>query len=152
MVGFSRSSNSSRSRRRRLVHGANRNDSNCSRPPARHNLFLQRSPSFSATACSWFIIRVRACTMRWRCHSSWRRSRFSQLGTQIGGSRPSATSPEYAVHLVDPFFVCGRRLRRISDASPTRSSNFSSASSRSNQRACPLASIPTHTPPLTFGR
>jgi CheY-like chemotaxis protein len=26
--------------------------------------FLQRSPSLSATACSWFMIRVRACTMR----------------------------------------------------------------------------------------
>ena len=55
------------------------------RPASRHNLFLQRSPSFSATACSWFMIRVRACTMRCRCHSSCRRSRFSQLGTQICG-------------------------------------------------------------------
>ena len=80
IVGFSRSSNSSRSRRRRLAHGANGNDSSCSRPASRHNLFLQRSPSLSATACNWFMIRVRACTMRCRCHSSCRRSRFSQLG------------------------------------------------------------------------
>src|SRR5262249_15647296 len=31
------------------------------------------------------MMRVRACTMRCRCHSSCRRSRFSQFGTQIGG-------------------------------------------------------------------
>src|SRR5215469_666701 len=82
MVGLSRSSNSSRSCRRRLAQGANRNASSCCRPASRHNLFLQRRPSFRATACSWFIIRVRACTIRCRCHSSCRRSRFSQLGTQ----------------------------------------------------------------------
>jgi hypothetical protein len=27
-------------------------DSSCSRPASRHNFFLQRSPSFSATACN----------------------------------------------------------------------------------------------------
>src|SRR6266852_8347013 len=85
IVGFSRSSNSSRSRRRCLAHGANRIASSCSRPASRHNLFFERSPSFRATACSWFMIRVRACTIRCRCHSSCRRSRFSQLGTQICG-------------------------------------------------------------------
>src|ERR1700680_1647118 len=52
MVGFSRSSSCSRSSRRRLAQGANRNDSSCSRPCCRHNLFLQRSPSFRATACN----------------------------------------------------------------------------------------------------
>ncbi len=52
IVGFSRSSNSSRSCRRRLAQGAHRNDSSCSRPCSRHNLFLQRKPSFRATACS----------------------------------------------------------------------------------------------------
>ena len=41
-----------------------------------------RSPSLSATACSWFIRRVRVCTIRCRCHSSCRRSRFSQLGSE----------------------------------------------------------------------
>src|SRR5208282_428061 len=76
IVGVSRSSNSSRSRRRRLAHGDKRNDSSCSRPASRHKRFLQRSPSLSATACNWFMIRVRACTMRCRCHSSCRRSRF----------------------------------------------------------------------------
>src|SRR5713101_232913 len=35
IVGFSRSSNSSRSRRRRLAHGANLNHSSCSRPRTR---------------------------------------------------------------------------------------------------------------------
>src|SRR5215469_7407229 len=85
IVGFRRSSNSSKSSRRRLAQGASRNVSNCSRPCSLHSFFLQRSPSFRATACNWFIIRVRACTMRCRCHSSCRISRFSQLGTQICG-------------------------------------------------------------------
>jgi hypothetical protein len=31
------------------------------------------------------MIRVRVCTMRCRCHSNCRRSRFSQLGVQIFG-------------------------------------------------------------------
>jgi hypothetical protein len=66
-----------------------RNDSACCRPCLRHNLFLQRSPSLSATACSRFVICVRACTIRCRCHSSCRRSRISQLGTQIFGKRSS---------------------------------------------------------------
>ena len=38
--------------------------------------FLQRTPSLSATACSGFMMRVRACTMRCRCQSSGRKSRF----------------------------------------------------------------------------
>src|SRR5215470_5523185 len=89
MVGLSRSSNSSRSSRRRLAQGAKGNASSCCRPRSRHNLFLQTRPSLSATACSWFMMRVRACTIRCRCHSSCRRSRFSQLGTQIRGKRSS---------------------------------------------------------------
>src|SRR5450759_2553095 len=92
IVGFSRSSNSSRSRRRRFAHGASANDSSCFRPASRHNPFLRRSPSFSATACSWFMIRVRACTIRCRCHSSCRRSRCSQLGTQICRKRSSSNN------------------------------------------------------------
>jgi len=59
-----RSSKLSRSRRRRLAHGANRNDSSCFRPASRHKRFLQRGPSLSATTCNWFMIRVRACTIR----------------------------------------------------------------------------------------
>ncbi len=51
-------------RRRRLAHGANRNDSSCSRPGSRHSRFLQRRPSLSATACNWFMIRVRVYTIR----------------------------------------------------------------------------------------
>ena len=43
----------------RKEHGANRNDSSCFRQAARHKPFLRRSPSFSATACNWFMIRVR---------------------------------------------------------------------------------------------
>ena len=40
-------------------------------------------------------------------------------------------------------FCLRTRFVRISAASPIHNSNFSSASNRSNQRACPLASIPT---------
>jgi len=69
------------SRERRLAHGASRIDSRCSRPCSHHSLSLQRSPSFSATDCSWFMMRVRVCTMRCPCHSGCRRSRFSQLGS-----------------------------------------------------------------------
>jgi len=81
IVGFSRSGNSNRSRRRRLDQGAKRKDSSCCRPCS-----LSRSVVFLRT-----------------------------------------------------------RLSRISAASPIYNSSLSSASSRSNQRACPLASIPTRT-------
>src|SRR5215470_5609633 len=56
IAGFSRSSNSNKSPRRRLPHAASGKDSSCCCPFSRHNLFLQRSPSFSATACNWFMI------------------------------------------------------------------------------------------------
>ena len=36
------------------------------------------------------VVSIRACTMRCRCHSSCRRSRFSQLATQIWGRRSSS--------------------------------------------------------------
>ena len=42
-------------------------------------------PSFSATACSWFMMRVRACTIQCRCHSSCRRSRFSPAPPSLLG-------------------------------------------------------------------
>ena len=122
--GIQRSRSSNRSRRLRLAHGANRIASSCSRPASRHNRFLQRMPSLSATACSWFMTRVRACTMRWRCHSSCRRSRFSQLGTQIRGESSFSINSESVAHPGDPSSVCvlawlGSRLRR---PSTTRSS------------------------------
>ena len=145
IVGVSRSSNSSRSCRRRLAHGDKRNDSSCSRPASRHSPFLQRSPSLSATACNWFMIRVRACTIRCRCHSSCRRSRFSQLGTQIRGKRFSISSCRISCASCRSVFCFRTRFARISLASPIHNSNGSSPSSRSNQRACPLASIPTRT-------
>src|SRR6202142_2234573 len=60
IVGFIRSSSSSRSLRRRQAHGANGSLSNCARPCSLHSFFFRRWPSFIARACSWFIIRVRA--------------------------------------------------------------------------------------------
>ena len=145
IVGVSRSNNSSRSRRRRLAHGANANDSSCSRPASRHSRFLQSKPSLSATACNWFMIRVRACTIRCWCHSSCRRSRFSQLGTQTRGKRSSSNNRRISCASWRSVFCFRTRFVRISAASPIHNSNFSSESSRSNQRACPLASIPTRT-------
>src|SRR5262244_2985575 len=142
MVGLSRSSNSSRSCRRRLAHRAKGNDSSCCRPRSRHNLFLQTRPSLSSTRCSWFMMRVRACTIRCRCHSSCRRSRFSQLGTQIRGKRSSISKRSSSRASSRSVFGLRTRLVSISAASPIHNSKFSSASNRSNQRACPLASIP----------
>src|SRR5215469_17195854 len=63
IVGLSPSSSSNRSSRRRLAHGARENPSSCFRPLSPHGLFLQRSPSLRATACNWFMMRVRICTM-----------------------------------------------------------------------------------------
>src|SRR6266853_505560 len=89
------------------------------------------------------MIRVRACTMRCRCHSSCRRSRFSQLGTQICGKSSFSSNFRISCASWRSVFCLRTRLVRISAASPVHNSRFSSASSRSNQRACPLASIPT---------
>jgi hypothetical protein len=52
---------------------------------AAYGLIL-RAPSLFPLRGRGFMIRVRACTMRCRCHSSCRRSRFSPLGTQIFGT------------------------------------------------------------------
>src|ERR1700684_2086677 len=72
-----------------------------------------------ARACSWFIIRVRIGTMRCRCHSSCRRSRFSGLGTQIRGKLSSNSnlsrsraSLESGLLLADSS---GLNLRGVSD-------------------------------------
>src|SRR6516162_6943667 len=51
-------------------HGASDNACSSARPSGRHNAFLRRRPSLSATTCNWFITRVRICTRRCRCHSS----------------------------------------------------------------------------------
>src|SRR5438045_8960716 len=52
------------------------------------------------------MTRVRVCTMRWRCQSSCRTSRFSQLGSQILGKSSFTITSEYASHLPDPSPVC----------------------------------------------
>ena len=83
ILGFNRSSNSSKSCRRCLLQGAKTSDSNWAHPALLHNPFLRRTPSFRAMACNWFLTLVRICTSRCRCQSSCRRSRFSGLGTQI---------------------------------------------------------------------
>jgi hypothetical protein len=83
--------------------------------------------------------------MRCRCHSSCRRSRFSQLGTQIQGKRSSSNRSRISWASFRSVFCLRFRFVRISAASPIHNSKCNSTSSRSNQRACPLASIPTRT-------
>ena len=135
IVGVSRSSNSSRSRRRRLAHGANAN--RLQLLSSRYRRLLQRSPSLSATAYSWFMIRVRACTIRCRCHSRCRRSRFSPLGTQICGKRSSNNNRKISSASWRSVFCLRTRFVRISAASPIHNSNRNLLNNRSNQRAYP---------------
>jgi hypothetical protein len=112
------------------------------RPASRHNLVLQRRPSLSAAACNWFMTRVRACTMRCRCHSSCRRSRFSQLGTQICGKSSFNINLRISCASWRSVFCLRTHLVPISAASPIHNSKFSSASSRSNQRDLPKIDLP----------
>src|SRR5882724_10403558 len=88
------------------------------------------------------MIRVRACTIRCRCHSSCRRSRFSPFGTQICGKSSFSINFRISSASWRSVFCLRTRFARIFAASPIHNSNFSSESSRSNQRACPLASHP----------
>ena len=83
--------------------------------------------------------------IRCRCHNSCRRSRFSQLGTQICRKRSSSINRRISCASWRSVFCLPTRFVRISAASPIHNSNCNSESSRSNQRACPLASIPTRT-------
>src|SRR5579864_6765554 len=83
--------------------------------------------------------------MRCRCHSSCRRSRFSQLGTQIRGKSSFSSKRRMCCASWRSVFCLRSRFLLISAASPIQNSKFSSASSHSNQSTCPLASIPTRT-------
>src|SRR5207302_304328 len=88
------------------------------------------------------MMRVRTCTMRCRCHNSCRRSRFSQLGTQICGKSSFNMSLRISCASCRSVFCLRTRLLWISAASPIHNSNCNSASSRSNQRACPTGFHP----------
>src|SRR5215471_21123935 len=68
------------------------------------------------------MMRVRACTIRCRCHSSCRRSRFSQLGTQIGGKSFFSNKLRMCCASCRSVFCLRPHLRRISAASPTHNS------------------------------
>jgi hypothetical protein len=91
------------------------------------------------------MIRVRICTNRRRCHNSCRRSRFSGLGTQICGKLFSSISLRSSRASLRSVFCFLIRLALISAGSPIHSSKPNSASSRSNQREYPVASMPTRT-------
>jgi hypothetical protein len=85
----------------------------------------------------------RAHLYRWRCHSNCRRSRFSGLGNQVCRKLPSRISRSRSRASSRSVFRC---LTRVDHGwSPIHTSNPDSASSRSNQREYPLASIPTLT-------
>ena len=58
-------------------------------------------------------MRVRACTMRCRCHSSCRRSRFSQLGTLMGGKPSFSNKPRICCASFRSVF-CLRRVCGVS--------------------------------------
>src|SRR5438093_684144 len=88
------------------------------------------------------MMRVRICTSRCRCQSSCRRSRFSPSATQIRGKRSSIRSRSSSSASWRSVFCLHTRLVRFSAASPIHSSNCTSVSSRSNQRACPTGFHP----------
>src|SRR5947199_7074943 len=88
------------------------------------------------------MMRVRICTIRCRCQSSCRRSRFSPSATQIRGKRSSIRSRSSSSASWRSVFCLHTRLVRFSAASPIHSSNCTSVSSRSNQRACPTGFHP----------
>src|SRR5438094_6171266 len=56
------------------------------------------------------MMRVRTCTMRCRCHSSCRKSRFSQLGTQICGK--SSLSISFRISCASCRSVCLLAMRQ----------------------------------------
>ena len=143
IVGFSRSSNSSRSCRRRLAHGANQNDSSCSRPFSRHNLFLHRTPSFRATACSWFMMRVRACTMRGRCPAVAADRDFLTRYPDLWKSSFSMNL-EDAVDPGDLSSACVRASWR-SRWRPRSTAQLELEEQSFKPARCPLASIPMRT-------
>jgi hypothetical protein len=61
--------------------------------------------------------RIRACTIRWRCHSSCRRSRFSQLATQICGKSSFSMSFRISCASWRSVFCLRTRFVRIRTAS-----------------------------------
>src|SRR6266702_3548023 len=77
------------------------------------------------------MIRVRACTMRCRCQSNCRRSRFFPLGTQICGKRSSSSKRRISCASWRSVFCFRTRLARISAATPIYISICNSASNRS---------------------
>jgi transposase len=74
-----------------------------------------------------------------------RRSRFSQLGTQIRGKSSFSRSLRMCRASSRSVFCLRPRFARITSASPLHSSTPNPSSNRSNQRPCPLASMPTRT-------
>src|SRR5260370_473118 len=112
------------------------------REDAQHILQLMLKDDFPKIwVASWENRDLRQ--LRWRCHSSCRRSRFSQLATQILGKSSFSMSCRICCASSRSVFCFRARLRSISDASPIHNSICNSASRPSNQRAYPLASIPT---------
>src|SRR6202047_3550362 len=97
------------------------------------------------------MIRVRACTIRCRCHSRCRRSRFSQLGTQICRKRSSSSNRRIHCASWRSVFCLPTRFVRISAASPIHSSKCNSES-KSFEPARLSTGFHPHTYPHSLGR
>ena len=104
-------------------------------------------PSFSATARSWFFTRVRICTSRCRWSTRCRTSRSDAGPTQTRNfsNGPLHNSCSRCSASRASVFCWRGAAARIAAGFPHHNSYPSSARKRSNQRACPLASIPTRT-------
>ena len=89
--------------------------------------------------------------MRCRCHSSCRKSRFSQFGAQIQGKRFSISNRSSSCASCRSVFCLRTRLLRIWAASPMRNSKWSSPSRRSNPRAVHWLPFPGIRFPLEHG-
>src|SRR5215469_5837241 len=134
IVGFNRSSSSSKSCRRRAAQGASRSDSNWARPDLLHSAFLRRTPSFHGHRLQLIRDPRPHLQQPMPVPQHWRRSRFSALGTHPRGKRSSSSSCSSSAASRRSVFCFRTRLALIFAGSPIHSSNPSSASSRSNQR------------------
>jgi hypothetical protein len=142
MVGAMRWNNSSNSFRHRLAQGANDSFSNCARVfapqlflPAKALVHRQRLQLIHDSHAHLH----QPMPMPQQC----RRLRFSESGTQIRGNRFSSSSFRISRASSRSVFCFLTRFVLISGGSPIHSSKPNSATSRSNQREYPAASIPS---------
>jgi len=145
IVGFMRSSSSNNSCRRRLAQGASESFSNCARPCSLKQFFLpaialvhrQRLQLIHDPRAHLQPTDAGATTVVADLDSPDPAPRFE--GTDFQQQLPHKSGISRSV------FCFLTRLVLISAGSPIHTSNPNSASSRSNQREYPVASMPTRT-------